>query len=256
MKCGLAIHLHMAKWCHIPCAPIEWRTPQHHDRWHTQCRYPLLASPAANMQTIAAWGHGDMPIRFEWWVRSLTVYFPGASLLGCCCPWWIHPWTTADRSGPVQQCTAWECDNHHPDSFVHTSSPPLWQTSLCLLVILPQPSTCNYRGPWNGRSRLSPQLQPLSPSGICQRESHHQWPWGLSPQQEKQKIPLDQGGWTQPSQPQWQPLCRHPHGWPHPMAPPASLTLHTHCSSPPCWGHQRWWAGACSSQECTSQTVR
>ena len=55
--------------------------------------------------------------------------------------------------------------------------PPLWPIPSSLLVTSPWPSTCSSRGPWNGCSGLPPQPQPLSPSMVCQGESHHWQPW-------------------------------------------------------------------------------
>ena len=49
-----------------------------------------LASPAADMQTTAAQGHGGMPGRFEWQTRSSADHLPGAAPLGPCCPHQKH----------------------------------------------------------------------------------------------------------------------------------------------------------------------
>ena len=93
--------------------------------------------------------------------------------------------------------------------------------------------TCISRGPWSGCSGLSPQPQPLSPSVVCLGKSHHQQPWGLHSQPEKQKIPQARGDRFSPSLPQWQPSCRCLCRWPHQLTPPASM-LCACCSSPLC----------------------
>ena len=253
-KCGLGIHLCPAKWGLIPCASIEWGTHQHYDRWCTHHRHLWLAPPTADMQTFAAQGYGGMSRRFEWQTRSLAVYLPGSAPLGCC-----HP----SESNHKPQLIEVDLSIVQPESMTTAIQaptttlvlPPLWPIPLSLPMTSPWPSTYSSRRLWRGCIRPPPQPQPLSPGALCQGESCHQWLWAFCPQLEKQKIPSGQRGWTPPSLPQWQPSCRCPCGWPHQVAPPASLMLLTHCSSQLCWRHCRWWAYACSPQGSNSQTV-
>ena len=133
-----------------------------------------------------------------------------------------------------------------PPSLANTMEPP---GDIAMAINL------ELQGPWHSCSRLLSQPQPLSPSMACWGESCHWQPWRLCPQQKKQKIPSGQRGWTQPSVPQWQPPCRHLHGWPSQVTSQVSLMLLTHCSSPLCQKHWRGWACACSPQGCSNQTV-
>ena len=123
-KCGLGIHLCTAEWGPIPCVPIKQGTCQHDDRWCTQCRCLWLAPPAADMQTFAVQGHGSMPRRLEWWVRSLAVYLSEADPLGCCHSWWTCPQTVTDNSGPWGHA-GWGCINPFSGCPIYTNPTPL-----------------------------------------------------------------------------------------------------------------------------------
>ena len=123
MKAQTGHMLCLVEWGLIPCASLGQGTCQHHDGWHAHHGCPWPAPPAANMQTIAAQGNGGMPRRFEWQVRSLTVYLPGAAPLGCHHPQQTCLQTTADRSEP-QQHAAREHNNSHSDSHYYTGATP------------------------------------------------------------------------------------------------------------------------------------
>ena len=80
--------------------------------------------------------------------------------------------------------------------------PPLWPIPLSPPRTLPlQRSTCISGEPWSGCSGLPQSPQPLFPGTILQGDSHHQWPWGLHPHLEEQKIPSGQRGQTPSSLP-------------------------------------------------------
>ena len=155
-KCGLAICLCMAKWCHIPCTHIEWRTYQHHDRWCTQHRCLWLASPTADMQAIVAWGHGGMPGRFKWWAaRSLQFAFLELPL-----------WDAATPSEFFWEPQLLEVDlgSAQPQSMTTTiqapTNTPVLTHSLANTVELPCDVVAinlHFQGPWNSCSGPPPQ---------------------------------------------------------------------------------------------------
>ena len=210
----LAICLHMAKWCHIPCAPTEWWAHQCHDGWHTQHEHPQLAPPAADMQTVAAWGQGSVPRRLKLWARCSTVHLPRAAPLGHGCSQGTLPRTAIQVPTTTLVLT-------HP--LADTTEPP---HDITMAI------NCISWRPWNSCSRLPLQSQPLSPSIICLGESHHQQPWGLQPQQKKQKIPSGQR--DRLSHP-------HPDGNPHSDASADGHTRqhpqHPSCHLPPSPAH-------------------
>ena len=243
------ICLHMAKWHCIPCTPIEQRAHQHHDGWCAQCRCLWLASPAADMQTVAAWGQGGVPGRPKQWARSSIVYSPSAAPLGCCCSQWALLRTTTARSGhqqlqpegmttAIQDPTTTLVLTH---SLANTIEPP------CDITMA---INFHLQGALEWLWQASPAASaPVSQCSMPRREPPSVALGALPPTKENEdplRPKID--GLSHPC------LNGNPHtdafvgshGQPHQVTPPESLMLFTPCSSPPCQRHWRQPVCICS----------
>ena len=202
-ECGLVICICPAKWGPIPWSLKQQGPCQHHDIQCTLWGSLWLPPPAAGMQTIVAQRHGGVPRRSEWQVRSLTVYFPGASHLGC-----HHPGKPAHEPQLIEV----DLSNMQPESITTISQAP--QTP----PVLPPSPADTTQPPGYIAAAINLQLSgtlvqlqqvSLSPqhpssSTVHEGDSHLWWPWGLHPHLEK-KISWGQRGWIPSLLTQWQP---------------------------------------------------
>ena len=179
---GLAICFCMAEWHHVPCTPVQWGACQCYDRQYAQHEHLWPAPLVVSTKIIATWGLGDMSRRAKWGAQDTAVHLSGATTLECCHHGWTCPPLIEVDLGSIQPNSVTTAIQDPTTTLV---LPPLWLPLLNLLMTLLWPSTSSSRGALEQLQWASPIILTLSPSTVCWRGSHHQWPWGLCPQMKK-----------------------------------------------------------------------
>ena len=232
---GVAICLHKAEWHCISCAPTEQRACKHHDRWHAQCGCPQPASPAADMQTVVAWGQSGVPRRPKWGTRGCS------SSLSKCCPSGMLPFLVKTS------------ENHNFWKWilaVHSMTAAIQAPTTTLVLTYPLADTAE--PPHNIAMAINLHLQEalewlqwVSPAASAP-VSQHSMPRRKPPSVALGALPST-GEMEDPLRPEEMDsgipaltatLTQMPLWAATPGDIPASLMSFTHHSIPPCWGHQ------------------